>query len=72
MEKTFEKIVHFSKPYDKRNPDPAKNYGIGGSNCWMILKGRKVLYSLHLQQVSICHKLWMNLGGEKDSPHLWG
>lgn len=37
----LQKIVKFSKAYDKRNPEPSKNYGVGGVNCWMILKGEK-------------------------------
>lgn len=39
--KNLERIVKFSKAYDKRNPNPFKNYGVGGVNCWMILKGDK-------------------------------
>ncbi|MDP2672074.1 MAG: hypothetical protein Q8O68_01010 [Candidatus Daviesbacteria bacterium] len=37
----MERIVKFSEAYDKRNVDPSKNYGVGGVNCWMILKGGK-------------------------------
>jgi len=37
----MERIVRFSKPFDKRNPEPSKNYGIGCSQCYMILKGDK-------------------------------
>ena len=37
----LQRIVKFSKAYDKRNPEPSKNYGVGGVNCWMILKGDK-------------------------------
>lgn len=37
----FEKIVNFSKPYDKRHEDPKKNYGIGSIRIWFILKGKK-------------------------------
>ncbi len=40
MEK-LERIVKFSKAFDKRDTDPKKNYGIGGVKCWMILKGEK-------------------------------
>lgn len=37
----LQRIVKFSKAFDKRNPEPSKNYGVGGVNCWMILKGEK-------------------------------
>ncbi len=37
----MEKIIKFSKPFDKRHSDPSKNYGVGGVLCWMILKGDK-------------------------------
>lgn len=37
----LQRIVKFSKAYDKRNPEASKNYGVGGVNCWMILKGDK-------------------------------
>lgn len=36
---TFERIVHMEPAYDKRAPEPAKNYGIHGVNLRMILKG---------------------------------
>jgi len=37
----MEKIVKFYPAYDKRNPDPSKNYGIHGVDLRMILKGEK-------------------------------
>lgn len=37
----LQRIVKFSKAFDKRSPVPSKNYGVGGVNCWMILKGDK-------------------------------
>jgi hypothetical protein len=36
---TLERIVIFLPPYDKRDPDPTKNLGIGTMWCHMILKG---------------------------------
>ena len=36
-----EKIVSFKPAYDKRNPNPNLNYGIGSVTCWMVLKGDK-------------------------------
>ena len=35
----LQRIVTFDKPFDKRHTDPAKNYGIGAMQCWMVLKG---------------------------------
>lgn len=37
----LEQIVKFSPAYDKRDPDPKKNYGIGCTRCFMVLKGEK-------------------------------
>lgn len=37
----FERIVKISGAYDKRHPDPSKNYGICGCIIWFILKGPK-------------------------------
>ena len=37
----MEKIVKFSKAFDKRHTDPKKNYGVGCVSVWMILKGKK-------------------------------
>ena len=34
----FEKIVKFKMPFDKRDTDPKKNYGIGALIIWFILK----------------------------------
>jgi len=41
----FEKVVIFEPAYDKRNPDPSKNYGIHGVNMRFVLKGE--LGSIH-------------------------
>lgn len=35
----FEKITHVRLPFDRRAPEPNKNYGIGGLDIWFILKG---------------------------------
>jgi len=37
----MERLVTFSPAWDKRNPDPNKNYGIHGVELRMILKGDK-------------------------------
>lgn len=37
----MEKITKFAPAFDKRNPDPTKNYGIGAMRCFMVLKGDK-------------------------------
>jgi hypothetical protein len=39
--KKLERIVSFMPAFDKRNPDPSKNYGIGAVRCIMALKGSK-------------------------------
>ena len=35
----FERIVLFRHAYDKRDPDPMRNYGIGSVRLLMVLKG---------------------------------
>jgi len=40
MEEKLERITHFVPAFDKRNPDPHKNYGIGSVKCMMVLKGK--------------------------------
>lgn len=37
----FERIIQVQPPYDKRHPDPSKNYGIHGMTLRFILKGPK-------------------------------
>lgn len=37
----FEKIVQFTPAFDKRHPDPSRNYGIGSVRIRFILKGEK-------------------------------
>jgi len=37
----MEKLVQFNPAYDKRDPDPTKNYGIHGVNIRMVLKGER-------------------------------
>src|SRR5215467_3220628 len=38
-EMQLERIVTFEPAYDKRHPDPKKNYGIHGVTLRMVLKG---------------------------------
>lgn len=53
----MERIVEFTPAFDKRNPNPSKNYGIHGVDLRMYLKGEKgvvqfVLYTnWHLPHV---------------------
>jgi len=35
----LQRIVEFTAAYDKRNPDPTKNYGAHGVNMRLVLKG---------------------------------
>lgn len=37
--KMLERIVEFTPAFDKRDPDPQKNFGIGGVDLRMVLKG---------------------------------
>jgi hypothetical protein len=37
----FEKITQVRLPWDRRDPDPKKNYGIHSTDLWFILKGPK-------------------------------
>lgn len=39
MPEDFQEIVDFYPAYDKRDPDPKKNYGIHGVELRMVLKG---------------------------------
>lgn len=39
--KKFDRIKQFGEPWDKRDPDPAKNYGIHGVDIRFVLKGAK-------------------------------
>lgn len=41
MSGEFQEIVQFSPAYDRRSPDPKKNYGIHGVELGMVLKGPK-------------------------------
>ena len=37
----MEKLIFFEPGYDKRDPNPTKNYGIGGMKIRFVLKGDK-------------------------------
>ena len=37
----FERIIKISPAFDRRNPDPTKDYGIHGCDLLMVLKGEK-------------------------------
>lgn len=37
----LQRIVKFYPAFDKRDPDPSKNYGIGGVSLLMLVKGEK-------------------------------
>ena len=41
MSEKFERIVRFKPAYDKRNPEPSKNYGVHCADMFMVLKGSK-------------------------------
>lgn len=41
MTESFEKIVQFQPAYDRRDTDPAKNYGITDVRILFVLKGAK-------------------------------
>ena len=41
MQENFEQIMEFTPAYDKRDPDPKKDYGIHGVNLRFVLKGSK-------------------------------
>jgi len=60
---TYERIIEFTPAYDKRDDDPAKNYGVHGVNLRFVLKGPEgavqfLLYTnWHLPHVA---KEWEN------------
>ena len=37
----LERFTFFTRAYDKRDPNPLKNYGIGCVRCGMVLKGKE-------------------------------
>ncbi len=37
----LERIVKFAPAWDKRSPNPKKNYGINTMQCFMLVKGKK-------------------------------
>lgn len=37
----MQRVIELSEPWDRRDPDPRKNYGIHGVDLRMILKGEK-------------------------------
>ena len=37
----LERIVEFYPAFDKRDPDPSKDYGIHGVECLFVIKGKK-------------------------------
>jgi hypothetical protein len=39
--KVLERITEFAPAFDKRDPDPKKNYGIHGVDLRMVLKGEE-------------------------------
>ncbi len=41
MQNKFGRITIFKPAWDKRNPEPSKNYGIHPVHCLMVLKGKK-------------------------------
>ena len=41
MSEKLERIVNFAPAFDRRNPDPKKDYGVHGVTLRMILKGEK-------------------------------
>ena len=38
---SLERIIEFHPAFDKRDPDPSKNYGIHGVECLFLLRGKK-------------------------------
>ena len=40
-ETDMKRIIDFVPGYDKRDPDPKKNYGIGSMMIWFVLKGER-------------------------------
>jgi len=61
---SFEHIVKVTGAFDRRDPDPKKNYGIHGMELRFILKGERgamqfVVYTpIHLEHVA--EELWQN------------
>jgi len=62
----MEKIIKFYPAFDKRNPDPKKNYGIGTVIILFVLKGKEGAVQFKM------HTGWYLPGIEKiDKPQAW-
>lgn len=44
----LQRIIQTRPPFDKRDPNPSKDYGIGGLSIWFIIKGKEGAVTLHL------------------------
>lgn len=64
MKEELEKITLVQLPFDMRDADPKKNYGIHGLDVWFILKGSKgavqfaVNFPVYLPHVEIEKSSW--------------
>ncbi len=64
----FKRLVQFAPAYDRRSPDPAKNYGIHGVKIRFILTGDKgVVQFLLYTNWHLSHVL-NELGGAYEAP----
>lgn len=53
---TVERSITFEPAFDRRNPDPSKNYGIGGVNIrWVLKSGNKAVQFLVLTDWTPVH-----------------
>jgi hypothetical protein len=68
----LERVIEVTGAYDKRHPDPKKNYGIHGMNLRFLLKGPLgtvqfvVFTAMHLPHVT--RELWRKNAGSEYNP----
>ena len=73
LKEKFERITFFKPAFDKRDPDPHKDYGIGCVRCIMVLKGKKGATSfifgtgMYLEDT---HRLWLSKFPREDKPYM--
>lgn len=61
---TFERIVQVGPAWDKRDPDPSKDYGVGSMSLRFILKGPKgaVQFVFYTSQYTrpVAERMWLD------------
>ena len=71
----FEKIIQFMPAFDKRSPDPKRNYGVGAMKILFILKGElgatQFVFSTGCLLKHVQDEFWNNCHDRKYNPFEW-